>query len=177
MVFENQTIFRIQLTDEQFKQAQNSNIRKYLNEQKKQIMVVEDVVYTESEQIEVLAALKASSGLNIGEAGKKGFPSYEKCVAIMNWICDNDLSGIINSNSQRKSHTNTPYEIKPFDNAEQGYEMAYKAHYSEKNLEAAYLIYKKVMEKYPDSNEAKWAGQQIENIKKVVDVSSIIDKT
>ena len=55
--------------------------------------------------------------------------------------------------------------------------MAYKAHYSGKNLEAAYLIYKRVMKKYPDSNEAKWAGQQIENIKKVMDVSLIKDKT
>ena len=50
-------------------------------------MVVKDDVFTESEQRAVLEAMKASGGLSAGEAGKKGFPSYEKCMEILLWLC------------------------------------------------------------------------------------------
>ncbi|MBQ4427937.1 MAG: hypothetical protein II881_09370 [Oscillospiraceae bacterium] len=87
LVCKDNTIYKIQLSDEQFKLAQKSRINKYLNEEKKQIMVVDEVSLTASEMIEYVATAKSSGYLTGGEVGKKGFPSYEKCREILSWLC------------------------------------------------------------------------------------------
>ncbi len=51
---------------------------------------------------------------------------------------------------------------------------AYKAHYNHKNYKDAYLLYTGIIQDYPESKEARYAKQQIENIEKTVDLSAML---
>lgn len=84
-----ETIFRIQLNDEQYLSAKQSEIAKYLNDNR-QIQVVNPLQLTAAEAQSVINNLKQSSYLYGGESFKRGFPSYEKCVEIMDWLCGVD---------------------------------------------------------------------------------------
>ncbi len=81
-----QTIRRIQLSDEQYLSAKQSNIAKYLND-KHQIEVIVHVYRTDEEMRSMIQNLQKSSYLYGGETMKKGYPSYEKCKEIMDWLC------------------------------------------------------------------------------------------
>ena len=48
--------------------------------------------------------------------------------------------------------------------AEQDYALAYEEHYTTKNLKEAIGLYRKVIDSYPESQEALFAQQQIANI-------------
>ncbi len=56
--------------------------------------------------------------------------------------------------------------------SEQAYSQAYKLHYNKKDYKEAYKSYLVVIRDYPDSNEARYAKQQIDNLKKVIDLDS-----
>ena len=84
-----ETIFRIQLNDEQYFSAKQLEIAKYLNDNH-QIQVVDPTHLTAAEAQSVINNLKQSSYLYGGESLKRGFPSYEKCVEIMDWLCGVD---------------------------------------------------------------------------------------
>ena len=81
-----QTIRQIQLSDEQYLSAKQSNIAKYLND-KHQIEVIVHVYRTDEEMRSMIQNLQKSSYLYGGETMKKGYPSYEKCMEIMDWLC------------------------------------------------------------------------------------------
>ena len=55
-------------------------------------------------------------------------------------------------------------QIQTLTNAGQDYAVAYKAHYTTKNLEEAFNLYKGVISDHPESQEAIYSQQQIENI-------------
>lgn len=55
----------------------------------------------------------------------------------------------------------------------EAYSFAYKVHYNKKDYHEALRLYLTVMRDYPDSNEARYAVQQLENLKKQIDFSSI----
>ena len=80
------TINKIQLTDELFQQAKNSSIKEYLDEKKKQIVVVSEVYLSGYDMMWKMANLQTGN-FGLTEAEKAGYPSYEKCQAILNWIC------------------------------------------------------------------------------------------
>ncbi|MED9968649.1 MAG: hypothetical protein UFA98_01365 [Ruminococcus sp.] len=84
-----ETIFRIQLNDEQYLSAKQSKISKYLND-KHQIEVIVNVYITDEELKSMIQNLQKSSYLNGGETMKKGYPSYEKCKYIRDWLCGVD---------------------------------------------------------------------------------------
>ena len=48
--------------------------------------------------------------------------------------------------------------------AGQDYAVAYAAHYNTKNVKEAFELYRGVMAAYPESQEAMYSQQQIENI-------------
>ena len=52
------------------------------------------------------------------------------------------------------------------------YRLAYKTHYERNELEEAYKLCLTVIKEYPETNEAKYARQQIANLKKVFDLDS-----
>lgn len=45
------------------------------------------------------------------------------------------------------------------------YQQAYTNHYNIKNYKKAYTLYNMLIREYPDSKEANWASEQIDNIK------------
>jgi hypothetical protein len=47
---------------------------------------------------------------------------------------------------------------------DQMYQIAYKLHYTEKNLNEALVVYQEIVNKFPDSPEAGYSKTQIENI-------------
>jgi tetratricopeptide (TPR) repeat protein len=50
------------------------------------------------------------------------------------------------------------------------YDKAHKLHYSDANYDEALILYEEIIEKYPDSADAKYAKTQIENINHMSDV-------
>lgn len=82
----NQTIFRIQLSETQYLSAKNSNIAKYLNENY-QIQVIENAKLTSDDVKSAFQSLKQTDFLYGGDAIKNGYPSYGKCVEILDWLC------------------------------------------------------------------------------------------
>lgn len=87
--FAGKMITKINVSPRLRSTVRNSVVSKYLDNSCN-ICVVDDVFLSENEQREVITSLNASSGLNVGNAGKKGYPSFEKCVEIMNWLSGND---------------------------------------------------------------------------------------
>lgn len=77
-------IKKIQLTDSLYQTAKESIISQYLDEEKKEIVVIEDLKLSESEKMELLAEIKTQ-----GFSSKHtllGYPTLEKGIAIKNWI-------------------------------------------------------------------------------------------
>lgn len=73
-------ISRIRLTDELFKKAKSKLNKEWLDEKKKEIIVEED------------KAAYAALSLNMSDEFAKsiikaGYPSYQKAIEILNWIC------------------------------------------------------------------------------------------
>lgn len=91
LVYFGETIWKIQLNDELFNRAKSSSISKYLIEEKKQIQVIKPVYYTESETRMMYNNLSSSGYMDMGaglrDKAKQGYPTYDKCKEIMNWIC------------------------------------------------------------------------------------------
>jgi len=90
--FDSGIISRIQLTDELFQQAKNSKIAKYLDEDKKQIVVYG--TYTPSQS---LNHLKSSGDINLYTTQREieasaAIPEYKKCIAIKDWVAGIDSS-------------------------------------------------------------------------------------
>jgi uncharacterized protein YbjQ (UPF0145 family) len=56
----------------------------------------------------------------------------------------------------------------------EAYSLAYKTHYNRKEYTEALKLYLMVIRDYPDSNEARYANQQIQNLKKQIDFNSIM---
>ena len=83
-------VSKIQLDDSLYRLAKESAIEKYLNSDK-QIQVVDPVYFSESEIQRMHSNLSSSGYMNMGSdlmrKGKQGYPTYEKCLEIMNWIC------------------------------------------------------------------------------------------
>lgn len=59
-------------------------------------------------------------------------------------------------------------------NSSEMYKVAYDAHYKKKNYSAALNGYLKIIRSFSDSSEAKYALQQISNLKKMRDFESIL---
>ncbi len=86
----NDHIFQIQLTDEQYKQAQKSKIAKYLNEENKQIYVHTPHSYTKFDDMMVSSMTDKNQILNYALSDKRGYPTREKCEEILAWLCGCD---------------------------------------------------------------------------------------
>ena len=90
--FFSHKIETIQLTDSLYEKAKKSEIAKYLND-KKQIVVEDNGL-----EIRSLAGASAmgyamdttKGSLVLQNAAKAGYPSQQKCVEIMNWLCVNE---------------------------------------------------------------------------------------
>lgn len=87
------TIRRIALSEELYEEARKSNIAKYLSSSGHYIELFEKVERTKEETDELLRNARAlamgnplTSGLAIDD--KRGYPTYEKCKEILDWICD-----------------------------------------------------------------------------------------
>lgn len=50
--------------------------------------------------------------------------------------------------------------------ANESYKIAYEAHYKKKNLNMAYALYQQILENYPNTDEVKYAKQQLSNLEK-----------
>lgn len=79
-------INKIWLPAELFAQAEKSSIAQYLDKNKQQISVVDDVWLSQFDLMWKQANLQAGN-LGLTDAEKRGYPTYEKCLAILNWIC------------------------------------------------------------------------------------------
>ena len=92
--FFGETVRNIKLNNELYKEAKLSPISKYLISKKKQIQVIESVYYTESETRTMFSNLSSSRYMDMGaglrEKAKQGYPTYDKCKEIMDWICGID---------------------------------------------------------------------------------------
>ena len=51
------------------------------------------------------------------------------------------------------------------NDAERWYDKAYTLHYKDRDLEGAYYYYRYIVQHFSDSKEARYARQQIENLK------------
>lgn len=88
--YSGELIKSITLVSDLYKVAQDSKIAKYLND-RHEIVVIESVMSP-------AARLLANNGrqdmarqmISIDSSRGYGFPSYEKCIEIVNWICGID---------------------------------------------------------------------------------------
>lgn len=88
-----ESMSRIQLTPELYRKAQHSYIKEYLND-KMQICIVKETAWDSTKR----AAATAISKGNFHDASVyqwqcnsvRGYPTYEKCQAILDWICGLD---------------------------------------------------------------------------------------
>lgn len=80
----DQLISKIQLSDELYAQAQNSDIAPFLNEEM-QIEVISYIPISEDAAQSVIDNIK-STGFAGNEFLNNGLPTKEKCVRIMNWM-------------------------------------------------------------------------------------------
>ena len=85
-------ISRIRLTEELYKEAENSSIAKYLNPETQTIELNTRIHLSEAEKISLLnkadrlaRGVPLTSGMSLNYS--EGLPSYEKCVEILNWMC------------------------------------------------------------------------------------------
>lgn len=58
-------------------------------------------------------------------------------------------------------------------NSVEAYQIAYNTHYKSKDYKQAYALYLQIIKDYPDTNECKYASQQIKNLSKLIDINSI----
>ena len=77
-------VAKIQLSESLYVQAKESNINKYLNSEK-QIEVIKPKAVSEDE-LKLAYQLLATTGYAGNDFAKNGFPEYEKCKEIMDWI-------------------------------------------------------------------------------------------
>ena len=79
-----QKIQRIQLTDELYKEAQKTAIKKYLNDEKQIVVEGECGNIIATSQILGIHSMETQRGLY------KGYPTREKCQEIIDWICEGE---------------------------------------------------------------------------------------
>lgn len=82
-------ISRIWLTPELFNQAESSAISQYLDKSRNEIKVIDDVNLSQFDLMWKQANIQ-NGNLGLTEAEKAGYPSYEKCHAILKWLCSTD---------------------------------------------------------------------------------------
>lgn len=80
----SEIVRRIQLTDELYKEAQNSPIAKYLDSKNKQIIVEDDVKMSNAETEQLLHGLATQT--YDSRKFQSGYPTYEKGRAIERWL-------------------------------------------------------------------------------------------
>lgn len=91
ILYYDDLVSRIALTEELFLQAKESPIAKYLDESTKEIVVIQPI-QTSLVTKSLLASGNINAAMNLGmKESKEGYPSYEKCTAILNWICTSDI--------------------------------------------------------------------------------------
>lgn len=80
----------IQLTDALYKKAQKSEIEKYLNNKKQIVVEDKDASHRALGGVSMLGSvLNTSAGsLLLQNAQKYGYPTREKCLIIMDWLCE-----------------------------------------------------------------------------------------
>lgn len=97
-------IRRIQLSDTLFAQAKKSPIAEYLDKTTKEIVVISTVSPSYATQMLLRAGHTNSALDNMRRESKAGYPSYEKCIKIMNWLCsDEEFEPTIEPDEEKKS--------------------------------------------------------------------------
>lgn len=84
--YTGEILVRIQLSDELYKDAKKSSIQKYLNADK-QIEVIQPKARS-YEEIKLAHHLMTTTGYAGNDYYKKGYPTYQKCKEILDWIAD-----------------------------------------------------------------------------------------
>ena len=80
----------IRLSDELFEQAKESLIAEYLNMSTKEIVVISSVSLSYTTRMLLDTGHTDYAFDNITKESKAGYPTYEKCIKIMNWLCSNE---------------------------------------------------------------------------------------
>lgn len=79
---------RIQLTDELYEQAIKSSIKQYLNPNTKQIEITGTYVQSAGTSAAVKAGNTTAYEYSVSRDVVSAMPTYEKCKAIANWVCN-----------------------------------------------------------------------------------------
>lgn len=83
-------IKKIAIPKEEIINAKKSSISQYFNAERAVISVIDDIEFSDYERVANLNTFTMTGGFSLDKSAKRGYPSYEKSLSILNWICNKE---------------------------------------------------------------------------------------